>query len=56
MGTVLHFRTIRLQSRGVKQLKRQGGNWGGRAVCGFASVHRLPRPCGNSSGIASHAA
>ena len=24
MGTVLHFRSIRLQSRGVKQFKRQG--------------------------------
>jgi hypothetical protein len=42
MGTVLHLRTIRLQSRGVKQFKRQSQSWEtvGRASlgCGLLSV------------------
>ena len=35
---------------------RSGVNLGCRACCGLGSVHRLPRPRGYTSGIASHAA
>jgi hypothetical protein len=48
MGTMLHFRTIRLQSRGVKQFKRPGvwGNkWIGkqRQLSATSGPHHEPR-------------